>query len=259
MNSRGKFGRLGDEDEDGDEANWQDSYSDLMTDLLAIFVILFSFAMMSQAAEASKSKSASGQNVIAVAAESTILPDHSSVLPGQEGVLPDQESILSDQESTLHDEESFNNLYEYIKAYIDEAGLSDQLSVTKKGNKEILLRVAASVFFESGKADINPTAEPLLNRISDILTVYDDSIKIIRIEGHTDDHPINTSKYDSNWELSTSRAVNVLRRLLEISEFEPEKFSAVGYSEFYPVADNDTKTGRAKNRRVDFFIEAAGE
>ncbi len=245
MNSRSKFSRLNDEDEDGDEANWQDSYSDLMTDLLAIFVILFSFAMMSQAIEASKSTSANGQNVIAEFAESTILPSHDSILPGQDSVLPDQES--------------FNNLYEYIKAYINETGLSNQLSVTKQGNKEILLRVAASVFFDSGRADINPTAEPLLNKISDILTVYDDSIKIIRIEGHTDNLPINTKQFDSNWELSTSRAVNVLRRLLEISEFEPKKFSAVGYSEFYPIADNDTTVGRAKNRRVDFFIEAAEE
>ena len=253
MSIRNKFRRLSTEEEEAeDEADWQNSYSDLMTDLLAIFVILFAFAMMSQAFEATKSKSAIGPNIAAASAET-------SVLPGNDGVLPDQESVLPDQESVLSEQENFNKLYEYIKEYIEETGLSNQLSVMKQGNTQILLRVAASVFFDSGKADINPKAEPLLDKISEILTLYNNSIKNVRIEGHTDNRPINTAQFDSNWELSTSRAVNVLRRLLEISELKPKKFSAVGYSEFYPIADNDTEAGMAKNRRVDFFIEAAYE
>ncbi|HBM74997.1 MAG TPA: flagellar motor protein MotB, partial [Clostridiaceae bacterium] len=78
-----------------------------------------------------------------------------------------------------------------------------------------------------------------------------------RIEGHTDNRPINNEQFDSNWELSTSRAVNVLRRLLDISKIKPDKFSAVGYGEFHPIADNNTASGRAQNRRVDFIIETA--
>lgn len=66
---------------------------------------------------------------------------------------------------------------------------------------------------------------------------------------------MHSLKYDSNWELSASRAVNVLRRIVELSNLENKKFSAVGYSEFYPIASNDTSAGKAKNRRVDFFIE----
>ncbi len=252
MKTRRKFNISEAEDEDGSEANWQDSYSDLMTDLLAIFVILFSFALMSQVIETSRAKSASSQDMVDASAETLISPD-------QESILSDQESILSGQESISPDQESFSNLYESIKSYINEAGLFEQLSVTKQGNNQILLRVAASVFFESGRADINANAEPLLDRISEILTAYDNSIKMVRIVGHTDNRPINNKQFDSNWELSTSRAVNVLRRLLEISELEPEKFSATGYSEFYPIADNDTEAGKVKNRRVDFFIEAVSD
>lgn len=242
MIGESKFHHLEDDDDEEEEASWQDSYSDLMTDLLAIFVILFSFAMMSQAASAISAKTAREQNT-APMTESVV------ILPSQNGLLPSQNSVPVKKEE-------FNELYENIKAYIEEAGLSEQLSVTKQGEVQILLRVADSVFFDSGKADIHEAAKPLLGKISEILTEYEASINIIRIEGHTDNRPINTREFASNWELSTSRAVNVLRRILEISGLEPKKLSAVGYSEFYPVAENDSDSGRAKNRRVDFFIEA---
>ncbi len=262
MRNGNRFGSFAEDDDDGDEASWQDSYSDLMTDLLAIFVILFAFAMMSQAIEIQKTRAANDRVIIASPFESSDLSGPESIMPGNEGIMPDQESVMAedlngDNQNAMTEEEEFNNLYEYIKDYINETGLSDQLSVSKQGNKEILLRVAASVFFDSGKADINPKSVPILDKISKILNIYDESIKIIRIEGHTDDHPIKTSQYESNWELSTSRAVNVLKWLLETSGLNPKKFSAVGYSEYYPIADNDKETGRAKNRRVDFFIEAA--
>jgi chemotaxis protein MotB len=239
---RSKFSNLEDEEDDGDEADWKDSYSDLVTDLLAVFVILFSFAMMSQAIVNSRAKAAQRENLVDIAPKISVFPQQESVLPAQAGIQPE--------------EDDFNELYESIKEYINEEGLSKNLNVTKQGNDQILLRVAASVFFDSGSANINTNAEPLLDRISDMLVKYEKSIKIVRIEGHTDDRPIKTSKFDSNWELSASRAVNVLRRIAEISQLKPEKFSAVGYSEFYPIAENDTAAGRAKNRRVDFFIES---
>ena len=82
---------------------------------------------------------------------------------------------------------------------------------------------------------------------------------MIRIEGHTDDVPISTKQFNSNWALSTSRAVSVLARLLEISEISPDRFSAVGYGEFHPIAGNNTAKGRAQNRRVDFIINVGKE
>ena len=155
--------------------------------------------------------------------------------------------------------EEFNKLYEYIKTYIEEEQLTDEFSVTKLGNDRILLRVAASVFFDSGRAEIDEAAEPVLQKISEILVTYQDSFKMVRIEGHTDNRPINTYLYASNWELSTSRAVNVLRWLLDTSGIEAKKFSAIGYSEYYPVEDNSTNEGKRKNRRVDFFIEGTDD
>lgn len=237
---RSKFSEAEEED-DEEEADWKDSYSDLMTDLLAVFVLLLSFALINQ--------SAASRKAIAELESMVDITPKISVFSDQEGVLPDQSSKEPQ-------EDDFNELYEAIKQYIKDEGLSEELNVTKQGNDEILLRVSASVFFDSGSADINTNAEPFLDKISDMLVMYKKVIKMVRIEGHTDDRPMKSYKFDSNWELSASRAVNVLRRIVEISHLESKKFSAVGYSEFYPIATNDTIAGRAKNRRVDFFIES---
>jgi chemotaxis protein MotB len=249
MRSGSKFHRTVEGGEDEGEGGWMASYSDLMTDLLAIFVVLFSFAMINQSIV--KSMATAEQN-ISPAFESLSTQD---ALSSQESLLTSQDGILSGQDDTSSDQSNLNELIESINSYITEAELSELLSVTKQGDHQIMLRVAGSVLFDSGRADINTNADQLLERLSNILTGYADSIEMIRIEGHTDNRPTNPNLFDSNWELSTSRAVNVLRRLLDISSLGPEKFSAVGYGEHHPVADNDTTSGRAKNRRVDFIIE----
>ena len=76
----------------------------------------------------------------------------------------------------------------------------------------------------------------------------------IIIEGHTDNKPISTVKYPSNWELSTARATNIIKFLTENNLITPKRLSAVGYGEYMPIADNSTTTGRAKNRRVDIIV-----
>lgn len=258
------------EEEDEEEVSWQDSYSDLMTDLLAIFVVLFSFAMMSQAFQAANA--ASGQKPDAVAdviVREQIFPDDNGFMEGQGNNILDQGSNSSDQTSGTSNQESntteqasnttgqdnTDSINKSIDDYINEAELSGQLSVTDQGDNQIVLRVASSLLFDSGRADINSNAKPMLGKISEILKEYGHSIKMVRIEGHTDNIPVSNKQFDSNWELSTSRAVNVLKCILETSKLEPEKFSAVGYGEFHPIARNNTTTNRAKNRRVDFVIE----
>lgn len=235
------------EGEDEEEANWQDSYSDLMTDLLAIFVVLFSFAMLSQSVALSRAVAAQ-QKKIVVFEESAL----QSVLPGEDGILSGDEYM---QNALNSEETSEDNFVDSLNDYINENGLSEQMSATKQESNQILLRVGGSVLFEPGRADISSNAEQLLLKLSGILSVHTDTIKIVRIEGHTDDLPMNSELYNSNWELSTFRAVNVLKRMIEISELKSEKFSAVGYGEFHPIVDNDTAANRATNRRVDFIIE----
>ena len=101
------------------------------------------------------------------------------------------------------------------------------------------------------KAQIKPNAHELLNTIAEVMTQYNNPL---RIEGHTDNVPISTSQFPSNWELSTARSTNVLKYLIKYYNVEPEKMSGTGYGEFRPVVDNTTPENRAKNRRVDIVL-----
>lgn len=234
------FDEMEEDSVDEEAPAWLTSYSDMMTDLLAIFVILFSFAMMFHASTATKAAKEKEQAAIVAAAS-----EESEEQSG-EAVPPATQERL-------------NTFFEELKSYISDNGLSEQLSVSKVGNDVVLLRMADSALFNPAQAEINPEAEEVLACVSSILIEYGDFIKMVRIEGHTDDRPIKTKQFESNWELSTARAVNVLKRLLEISSLGSKKFSAVGYSEFYPIADNSTEAGRAQNRRVDFIIETGND
>jgi chemotaxis protein MotB len=105
--------------------------------------------------------------------------------------------------------------------------------------------------FDSGKADIYPEAKEVIKNIAALLV---DEPNRIAIEGHTDNTPINTPEFPSNWELSTKRATNVLKYLLEELKFDPKRLTAAGYGEWHPVAPNDTPENKAKNRRVDLIV-----
>ena len=106
-------------------------------------------------------------------------------------------------------------------------------------------------FFDSGSASLRPSAMPALDRIASILALRTCRL---RIEGHTDNVPIHTSQIASNWELSTARAIELVRLLIVRYNFAPERLSAAGYAQYHPISSNDTLQGRAQNRRVDLVI-----
>ena len=107
--------------------------------------------------------------------------------------------------------------------------------------------------FDSGSADIKKGASMIIGRVGDILKNY--SNKRIKIEGHTDNVPIgSTSKYSSNWELSTARATSVLQYLAQKKGLNAKYLEASGRADVNPVADNKTEKGRSKNRRVEIKI-----
>jgi len=106
-------------------------------------------------------------------------------------------------------------------------------------------------FFDSGSAAIKTEALPALDRIAAILA---QRICRLRIEGHTDNVPIHTTQITSNWELSTARATELVRLLIQRYSFAPERLSAAGYAEYHPIASNATAQGRAQNRRVDLVV-----
>jgi chemotaxis protein MotB len=106
-------------------------------------------------------------------------------------------------------------------------------------------------FFDSGSGTLKASALPTLDRIASLLAVrtYE-----LRIEGHTDNVPIHTPQFSSNWQLSTARATDLVRLLIERYRFAPDRFAAAGYAEYHPIASNATEQGRALNRRVDLVV-----
>jgi len=115
----------------------------------------------------------------------------------------------------------------------------------------LVIRVSDQFFFHTGEAAIRHEVLPFLKTLGQTLQGVDNSI---RIEGHTDNVPINTAQFPSNWELSTTRATTIIRYFLTNFQFDPQKLSAAGYGEYRPVAANDTPEGRDQNRRVDVVI-----
>ena len=134
------------------------------------------------------------------------------------------------------------------EAFADLIG-SNQLTV--RGNELwVELELNSSLLFPSGDALPNDAAFGLLEKVAEILAPFDNPI---RVEGFTDNLPISTDKYPTNWELSAARAGSVVRMLVA-DGVDPERLAAVGYGEFQPVADNATAEGRARNRRVVLVI-----
>ncbi len=143
-----------------------------------------------------------------------------------------------------------------VEEIIETKNLDDavKVKVTEKG---IAIKLKDPVAFASGNAELKNKGREILEDIGKILQNKPD-LKI-RVEGHTDDVPIHTRKYDSNWELSTARSLSVLKLLAKSSGVKPEEISqnmsAVGYGEFRPVLPNTNSKNRAENRRIEIFVD----
>ena len=130
--------------------------------------------------------------------------------------------------------------------------IADKQVLLEQTTRGLVITMANDILFDSGKAKLKKDAYPVLNKIAVVMneTVPE---RDIGVEGHTDTVPIKHSGWKSNWELSSARATNVLHYLIE-KNVQPGRLSAIGYGEFRPIDTNDTKSGRAKNRRVEIII-----
>jgi len=122
--------------------------------------------------------------------------------------------------------------------------------IIKQGDDWLELEMKSNVLFYSGEARLETTAVPIIGKVANILST---SANPIQVEGFTDNNPINTPKFPSNWELSAARAASVVH-LLDRYGLDPSRMSAIGYGEFQPIADNSTEEGRQKNRRVVLVV-----
>jgi chemotaxis protein MotB len=119
------------------------------------------------------------------------------------------------------------------------------------GAGELTLSLKEVGFFDSGSAELREASTSSIERIADVLLKYTNHV---RVEGHTDNVPIATAKFASNWELSTARAIEITRLLTTHFGMEPARLSVAGFAEYKPLQPNTDSAGRAANRRVDIVI-----
>lgn len=216
---------------------WIITYSDLMTLMLAFFVILISFGTFEQGRIV--------KFVGSFAGSLKILPGGFKTDPGEQVMEPSKEIIRTFREP--------GDTLTRMKGIIEKEGLKQgaEFRMTNKG-LELTLTDFLLFGLQQGSADIVPEMESFLDELADIIrqTSY-----LVRIEGHTDDLPIKTQKFPSNWELSTARAVKILRYFIDKGGISPLRLSAAGFGQYHPLFPNDTPEHRAKNRRVMIYLQ----
>ena len=222
------------EDQHDNLERWLITYSDLITLLLALFIMMYTFSRQ----DAQKYQEAAGQLKTIFSRGSAVL--NSGPGPGSNAVIPLLETepqVAQQLEQEVQRMAEAKDAGHKISVFSDERGT--------------VIRVMDKAFFDTGKADLKDTARTALMKIAPILKA---SHNQIMIEGHTDNVPINTTEFTSNWELSVRRATEVVRYLIETYGFPPGRISASGYAEYRPVAPNDTGENRALNRRIEIIL-----
>lgn len=274
--------------DEGGGYSWMDTYGDMVTLLLTFFVLLFAFSSVNEDKWRGLVQAFTGTPPLKsiAAVDMLTLPDFSKDLPSAylnlDGMLiggkeaeadkdtepkeftPEQLAQLvipvsAQQREVMQssqyqqNEAKFSLLFERLVLYIQTNGLEDMLFASRD-MESIYLRVAAGVLFESGKADIRPEALSVLDTLEEICYSAGDSLSLLSVEGHTDNVPIRTARFADNWELSSMRAINVVRYMLDKGRLTPDMFAFSGYGEYRPIATNDTEEGRQQNRRVEFVF-----
>ncbi|MCH7681344.1 flagellar motor protein MotB [candidate division KSB1 bacterium] len=220
------------EDDAPSSPAWMATFADMMTLLMCFFILILSFSSI----ELDKFKMAMGS-----------LQGALGTLGVQKKLLPDQSWFSPNTQNT--DQIKENSILDHIekmREQIKKEGLEDKISIEEEGG-EVYIQMKDDMMFQSGKAELKPT---YFNLLSLIAKTFLADAKQIRVEGHTDNIPIQTKEYQSNWELSIQRALNVVRYFVNHENIHPAKLIIAGYGEHKPIAANDSPSNRAKNRRV---------
>ncbi|WP_088228640.1 flagellar motor protein MotB [Desulfosporosinus sp. FKB] len=238
---------------------WLLTYSDLITLLMIFFVVLYSMSKVDSekfqaVAEALNSALSGGSSAKIQLATSPAGPAAiPPKTPQSDMTKPSTTTQNNNQKAGQGNVDADNQSIDTIKAKLDkfasDNGIQSTL-VTSVEERGLVVRIQETLLFDSGSADITPYARNILEKVS---TVLESSTNQIRVEGHTDNLPIHTAQFPSNWELSVVRATNVVQ-ILQHDGIDPNRLSATGYGEYRPIASNDTEEGRNKNRRIDLII-----
>lgn len=200
-------------------------------------------------------KSASGNTVAML---SNDLDKKQKELNNKENALQEREKSLQNLSERLRDLESIirrqDSIMSRLTNTVKDALLgfnADELTVNMRDGK-VYVSMSDKLLFKSGSADVESKGKTALEKLANVLNKNPDVA--IAIEGHTDNVPIKTSQYSDNWDLSAARATNVVRLLTTSYKMDPRRLTASGRGEFFPIADNATTEGKAKNRRTEIVL-----
>jgi chemotaxis protein MotB len=224
-----------------DDATWLVTYADLMTILLVFFVLLYTLALF----EKEKYKTALETIMIQVEKNNTLI----GLMELMEIPETADTQITIEEITGLHSREK--SLVENITRFVRSSRQKQNIS-TRILDGKIIVTIKGKALFNSGSADLNTTAISIFDDIIPIL--YDYPEYNINIKGHTDNIPISTPIFPSNWELSAVRATTVLQYLVS-KGIRPQRLTATGYGDVMPLIPNTSETNRAQNRRVEFVLE----
>ena len=255
------MGRKKKPEEHVNHERWMVSYADFITLLFAFFVMMYSisivntgkFKVLSESLTAAFTDPARSLEPIQVGdlvRAPAELQDQSFADPQPKPIRPvemRQMAKLVDVDPVLLDKASkqLDEIQERVETAMSE--MIEQGAITvQRSEYWIEIEMNSSVLFESGSSILYPRVVPILTQLGRVMTDFPNHV---HVEGYTDTVPINTEMFPSNWELSGSRAATVVR-LFEFTGVKPDRLAAIGYGEYYPVAENTNAEGRARNRRV---------
>ncbi|CAG1065618.1 Motility protein B [uncultured bacterium] len=216
---------------------WLVSYADFITLLFAFFTSMYAISSVNEGKFRILSES------LAIAFNPTMFT--STKLQEGPRFVKEQRSHVSDEFKDM-----FTNNYQKIQAALHELEADKKLTLIAEENR-ITIRISESMLFEPGTDKILKEGLPVIDEVASVLRELPNSI---RVEGHTDNIPVNTERFPSNWDLSSSRAISILKYFIGQHGYDPRKLSALGFGEYRPVDTNDTPSGRFKNRRVDIMV-----
>jgi chemotaxis protein MotB len=226
--------------EDEDEAIWLVTYADLMTLLLVFFIIMYAissinllkFRSVLASIQFSLGEKNPGIGLLEIVKTEQL--DKKVSLADLTGLKSRENEMLGDIEDLIQKKQ----LGKHIIAQISEG--------------KIYIQIRGKVLFDSGAAQLNDGARPILDKIVGIIQDYEEFN--VNIKGHTDNTPISTAQFASNWELSAIRATTVLKYFID-GEVNPMRLTATGYGDLLPLVTNNSAENRATNRRVEFVLE----
>jgi chemotaxis protein MotB len=230
--------RKRDNDEHENLERWLITYSDLITLLLAFFIMMYTFSKQD------------AQKYQEVSEHLKSIFTGKSVLTGGSGPASGSGPTNIAIKTSTNSDAVRRELENEVRSMAEWTDPEKKISVFKD-ERGIVIRIMDKAFFNEGKADLKGSAKYALDKIMPIIS---NNKKPVRIEGHTDNVPIRTNEFKSNWELSTRRATEVVRYLVEAHHFPPDRISASGFAEYHPITSNDTSENRSLNRRIEIIL-----